>query len=210
MTEYKLLITDDAPAESVAAHRFGGRPLVGKDAKVVWPNCKKCKLPMQFIGQLLVPAHGEASQSLILLFMCDRDPGACDTWMPDGGGNKAIVVPVGSSMTLMEPPGDDGCLRNITYGAVVADSSGEDSYDAMKNYVEQTSSTYDKILGYMFGEPDWIQNDETPKCKQCKKLMRFVAVLNEGPDPMESVNFGTGEAYLFDCACGSAKFLWQC
>lgn len=80
MTEYKLLINDGAPAESLPAHRFGG--------------------------------------------------------------NKAIVVPVGSSMTLMVPPGDDGCLRNITYGAVVANSSGEDSYDAMKNYVEQIGSTY--------------------------------------------------------------------
>lgn len=209
MSEYKLLVVDDAPGESVAAHRFGGRPLVAKNSKIVWPACKECKLPMLFVGQLVVSAQDGALQNLILIFKCDRDS-ICSSWMPDKGCNQSIMVPVNANMTLMEPPSTDGCLRNITYGAMITEVPGNDSYDAMKNYVDKTSSTYDKILGYMMGEPDWIQNDETRKCKPCKRLMRFVASLNEGPDPMETVNFGTGEAYLFDCACGGAKFLWQC
>lgn len=209
MTEYKLLVSDDAPAESLPVHRFGGRPLVAIGSKVVWPNCKECKLPMLFIGQIMVSAQDSSSQNLILIFKCDRES-ICSSWMPDKGCNQVIVVPVSPNMTLMEPPSADGCLHSITYGAMVADSSGEDIYDAMKNYVEKANSTFDKILGYIYGEPDWIQNDETPKCKKCKKPMRFVANLNEGPDPMQTFNFGTGEAYLFDCKCGAGKFLWQC
>ncbi|MCW5823109.1 MAG: hypothetical protein KIT34_09920 [Cyanobacteria bacterium TGS_CYA1] len=210
MAEYTLLINAAAPEESEPRNRFGGRPLVPKNSKVGWPNCKSCNLPMQFIGQLMVAAHSNETQNLCLMFMCDRDPGVCETWMPDGGANQVILVPVDEDMVLLEPPRADGCLRNITYGATLADASGEDIYTAMLNYVEKSNSTFDNILGNMFGTPEWIQSDETPHCNKCKKLMRAVAVLNEGPDPMESVNFGTGEAYLFDCACGDGKFLWQC
>lgn len=210
MTEYELLISDVAPAESVPAHRFGGRPLVAKDSKVAWPNCKSCKMPMQFLGQLLIPTHDQSSKNLILIFMCDRDPGACDTWMPDGGGNHVVVVPIDANLTLLEPPAVEGCLRNITYGVVVAEGEGEAFYKARQNYTKRTNIPFGNILGYLFGEPEWWQYDETPKCMQCKKQMRFVALLTEGPGDMESMNFGIAYAYLFDCECGVGKFLWQC
>ena len=59
------------------------------------------------------------------------------------------------------------------------------------------------VLGQLYGEPSWIQGDETPECDCCNKPMRFVAQLEEGPDHRTAMNFGGGGvAYLFDCKQG--------
>ena len=66
------------------------------------------------------------------------------------------------------------------------------------------------------GKPDWIQNNETPKCDCCKKEMEFVAQLdsidytgfaNTNPEYM----FGdVGMIYVFFCKkCGQAKVVFQ-
>jgi len=34
------------------------------------------------------------ADQMILLFMCPHNPGCCDEWDSDLGGNKAIVVPL--------------------------------------------------------------------------------------------------------------------
>lgn len=204
------MIRDDAPAETEPTHRFGGRPLVSKDSEVDWPCCKQCNLPMLFAGQLLVPAHDVDSQNLILMFMCDKSAEDCMTWNPEYGGIHAILVPVGSEMTFQEPPSAKGCLRNITYGAKVMNILDEGFFPARNNFVERINTLFENVLGYLFGEPDWLEYDQTPQCVLCRKSMRFVAMLSQGPGDLESLSFGLGYAYLFDCACGTAKFLWQC
>ncbi|MEV7509706.1 hypothetical protein AB0O57_17320 [Streptomyces sp. NPDC091201] len=67
------------------------------------------------------------------------------------------------------------------------------------------------VLGVLGGEPDWLQYDETPGCPGCARPMEFAAGLEEGPDPVTSMNFGSGRGYAHVCrGCGRAAFLWQC
>ncbi len=66
------------------------------------------------------------------------------------------------------------------------------------------------------GNPDWIQNDETPKCDCCKKKMEFVAQL----DSIDYTGFAqknteymfgdVGMIYVFFCKdCGFTKAIFQ-
>jgi hypothetical protein len=74
------------------------------------------------------------------------------------------------------------------------------------------------------GMPGWVQNNETPRCARCGKLMRFVAQINaepDGPLPADSslgpnfvfFDFGdVGIGYVFVCPdeCSTeGAFLWQ-
>ncbi|MEJ8640247.1 hypothetical protein WKI68_00115 [Streptomyces sp. MS1.HAVA.3] len=65
--------------------------------------------------------------------------------------------------------------------------------------------------GILRGEPDWIQDDETPDCPSCATHMAFAAELEEDYDFATGANFGGGgRGYVFTCQpCGEAAFLWQ-
>lgn len=66
------------------------------------------------------------------------------------------------------------------------------------------------------GTPDWIQNDETPKCQHCKKQMTFVGQIDsfdytgrvDGP---RDYMFGdVGMIYIFFCKdCGCCHSVFQ-
>lgn len=66
------------------------------------------------------------------------------------------------------------------------------------------------------GLPDWIQNDETPKCDCCNKKMEFIAQL----DSIDYTGFAqknteymfgdVGMIYVFFCKnCGTSKAVFQ-
>jgi len=65
--------------------RSGGLPLAPPG--FVWPLCATCGGPLQFLVQLL-PADVPALDHLLLIFMCQNDPGICDEWEPFAGGNR--------------------------------------------------------------------------------------------------------------------------
>ncbi|GGN23386.1 hypothetical protein GCM10011609_76180 [Lentzea pudingi] len=71
--------------------------------------------------------------------------------------------------------------------------------------------TEEPVLGRLGGEPDWLQDDETPACPTCATRMTFAAQLEEGYDFSTAANFGGGgRGYVFHCRpCGNAAFLWQ-
>ena len=78
---------------------------------------------------------------------------------------------------------------------------------------------YPKNLGKrskLGGEPDWIQNDETPKCPHCKKHMEFVAQIDSigytgSASTTGECMFGdVGMIYVFFCKkCGETKSVFQ-
>src|SRR6266536_2565370 len=70
--------------------RSGGVPLLPPD--FAWPLCATCGGPMQFLVQLLSEDVPELDH-LLLIFMCQNDPGMCDEWEPFAGGNRAFLVP---------------------------------------------------------------------------------------------------------------------
>ncbi len=66
------------------------------------------------------------------------------------------------------------------------------------------------------GAPDWIQNDETPKCECCKKKMEFVAQLDSidytgfAQKNIEYMFGDVGMIYVFFCKnCGVSKSIFQ-
>jgi hypothetical protein len=84
------------------------------------------------------------------------------------------------------------------------------------NYQFKRSNDEEKIEEALFklgGSPVWIQNEEYPHCRVCKKLMKYVMEintneeLNSGEIPLA---FGDcGKLYVFAC-CEEVNTLMQC
>jgi len=184
---------------------FGGLPVKNIDQKFEWPLCKSCNGPMQFLGKL------STKKGLEQIFMCQNDPGLCEEWDPDEGGNKVIVT-IPENLEFVIKPGGGDTTRNIEYGATVVELDSENYTGALTNWLAENDVDPGEVLGQLEGEPEWLQGDERPCCDVCKKPMKFVAQLEQGPDWETEMNFGGGgSAYIFDCSCpDSAKFLFQC
>jgi hypothetical protein len=206
----RLLIASDISDENQAVTRFGGLPSVPRESPIEWPKCLPCGGAMQFLGQLRIPCQDLDSDQLVLLFMCPHNPGCCDEWDPDLGGNLAVIVAIKEVIPMKAPDSDLVC-RQTSYGAQVEEIGG--GYDQARSaWATSHDGKQRQVLGQLFGQPDWLQGEENPECGLCKQAMRFVAQLEEGPDSDTSMNFGGGCAYVFDCTCdgGKAKLLWQC
>lgn len=197
----KLLINDPSKKHITAGTSFGGLPVKEIGVHIDWPTCTTCAAELQYLGKIKTDIGYE------LIFMCNNDPGMCDEWDAEGGGNKVIVLKE-ENLECFTPADAELSLRETEYGIVVEDTDAID-YDTAR---EDWTGARRDVLGQLYGEPSWLQNDETPDCNCCSKPMRFVAQLEEGPDHKTAMNFGGGgTAYLFDCKEGmTAKFLWQC
>ncbi|MFB8200813.1 hypothetical protein [Kitasatospora purpeofusca] len=78
-------------------------------------------------------------------------------------------------------------------------------------WAARTGHPRNHVLGQLNGTPAWLQYDRTPSCATCAEPMRLAVQLQEGPDPLTAMNFGSGRAYAFTCSpCADAAFLWQC
>ncbi len=195
----------EAPAGR--ATRFGGLP--GVPEGFTWPACASCEGPMQFLGQLQ-PGEGEP---LLLLFMCQNDPGLCDEWDAESGGNAVVAVEPAVPLRPAMPPGGRDDLLRPAHGSDAVAVEGDTYDDARAAWSAAASGrTPRQVLGQLGGEPAWLQGDETPDCGACGRAMAFVAQLEEGPDHRTSMNFGGGGcAYVYRCGCsaGQARLLWQ-
>jgi hypothetical protein len=181
-----LLIYGGEVAADAAVHRTGGVPLV--PAGFSWPECSECDGAMQFLAHLPLES-GAAS-----VFFCQNEPGLCEEWDATSGGNRAFVF--SGPLQPAEVPAEGETLL----GAVTA----------LHLHPDDTAAQA-PVLGRWGGEPDWLQNDETPNCPSCEADMAFVAELEEGHDFATSANFGGGgRGYVFTCQpCSEAAFLWQ-
>ncbi len=196
----QLIILDAVPSQ-LDCTSFGGLPVQAADSPIEWPACTQCNGLMQYQAKV------KTELGLELIFMCVQEPGMCDDWNANGGGNKVIVVENTQDLVQLKPENTENTLRETEYGAKLVQDDLQDYFASH----QQWASEKREILGQLGGTPDWIQNDETPECNCCNLPMRFVAQLEEGPDYKTAMNFGSGSAYLFDCVTGkTAKFLWQC
>jgi hypothetical protein len=206
MNDVQLLMVEQAASAGPSPDTlFGGAPSVGED--FTWPTCASCSGNMRFLGQIRRP---DASR-LLLIFMCENDPGMCDDWDAEGGGN-AVVAVVADGLHLAAIPAE-GEVERPRYGARV-EIMKADGYDKARGlWVEQNPERRGReVLGQIGGTPGWLQADETPSCAGCDTPMTFVAQLEQGPDHRTEMNFGGGGCgYVFDCDCARAtpKFLWQ-
>jgi hypothetical protein len=203
-----LLIVDPRPATNATDETvFGGLPST-RSGEVLWPSCRTCRSKMQFLGQ--IRTSPTTSDRLLLLFMCQAQPGLCDEWDANAGGNAVIVSEIDDLTLLAAPEGSD-LVRQTRYGASSVSIEAESYDDARNGWASNSDQGMRQILGQIGGQPSWIQGDETPLCDRCKESMTFVAQLEQGPDHRTAMNFGGGCAYVFECQrCdASAKLLWQ-
>jgi hypothetical protein len=168
---------------------------------------------MQFLSQFpLKMAHleSEALQlKTLLLFQCRNNPGMCDEWDANAGGNAALLVLSRESQPITPPKGPtllpaESRVKLVPYNDSLAKETTDDAYCAALDAPDSTT------LGKVGGRPLWLQGDETPTCG-CGAKMRFVLQLEDRGGG--GINFGDGGAgYAFVCeSCpDSAKFLWQC
>lgn len=204
----KLLVhvqegTEIATAETA----FGGRPSA-PGGVVDWPVCRSCNGSMQFLGQL---PHSDSS-ALLLLFMCQNEPGLCDEWDADAGANQVVAVPT-TGLDLVQPPSSGEVVRPTRHGARTVLRSEENYESARAAWSKENDASPREVLGQIGGTPTWLQGEEVPLCSSCQQPMSFVAQLEQGPEWQTEMNFGGGGcAYVFNCSCRSAspKFLWQC
>ena len=196
----KLMISREHVHRSASGNRIGGVPLAPDGTG--WPTCRECKGAMQFLAQLSLSDGGitALANRHILLFQCQNDPGMCDEWDPDSGGNAALLVRSRGAGPLAPPSGPT--TLDWVDGVELVDHPSD--YDTARAAETRT------VLGQLGGSPSWAQADETPRC-DCGKSMTFAVQLEEVGGG--GINFGGGGcAYGFVCtACGDrAKLLWQC
>jgi uncharacterized protein YwqG len=209
------LMTYSGPVDVQAAvTRTGGIPLVPSGFS--WPTCAECAGPMQFVGQVVLDEidprreGDKAGRGLLSIFMCQNDPGLCEEWDPAAGGNKALLFQSNHLAPALVPPGDDTLLPEAC-GISLKTVEGTSYYEASNSWSQAEDRPLSDVLGQLGGEPDWLQNDETPACPSCAAPMCFVAQLDEGHDHTTAINFGGGYGYAFACEpCGHTSFLWQC
>lgn len=207
-----MLVATAAPDPLEPVTRTGGRPLAPAGL-LTWPSCKKCSGAMQFLSQVRLADVGnpDMGDGLLLVFMCQNDPGVCCEWEAGGGANFACVVPL-QKLEPLAPPATGVTELAAVYGARAVVLADEETYDdARARWGKAPGQRRRDVLGKLGGNPDWLQGDETPTCNVCGKAMHFVAELEEGPDHKTAMNLGSGMAYVFICTpCdGPAQFLWQ-
>lgn len=164
---------------------------------------------MQFLARFylpeIVPDFG--LDQTLLLFQCANEPGMCNEWDPNAGGNKALLIGADATSVPMQVPGGPTLLtREHRLELEAWTPMKEDSLDAFLSETAGRSS----VIGKAGGHPSWLQQDETPICK-CGNRMQFVAQIDSSAD--REINFGDGGiGYAFACRlCPSeARFLWQC
>ncbi|MEK6312569.1 MAG: DUF1963 domain-containing protein, partial [Curtobacterium sp.] len=188
----------DSPAP-VTASRIGGAPAVPRGWE--WPRCAEHDEPMQFTAQI------EHRGTLVSAFVCQFDPGSCDSWDADSGANAAFVFS-GRDLVLAGPPVSphgDPDDPDPAYPPLLPDSMllGTASVTAVGD--EDAAAALDAAgaieAGQYGGEPDWIQQDETPEG------LAFVASIESEP---LGFDFGdAGRAYVFSDGVRAAV-LWQC
>jgi len=171
--------------------KIGGIPLAPFNTD--WVRCRRCQGWMQFIGQIAleetaIPEIRERKQ-LLLLFMCTNDPGMCDEWEADSGGNAAILVST-TNLTSLKAPCDKE--EFLLEEGLLSLEKCDDSADA---YCELFDQAQAEVYGKIGGEPFWIQREETPTCR-CGATMTFVAQLEHSGE----VQFTDGSGYVFVCS----------
>ena len=203
-----LVLADGAEDGATPETVFAGHPSAASGFE--WPKCRSCGGNMQFLGQVRVDSDDKAR--LLLLFMCQNNPGGCSEWEADEGANAVISVrPEG--LSLQTAPASGETSRTNRYAARVISVDSTDYDAARAEYAERERTSPRHVLGCLGGEPAWIQAEQTPSCDTCGQPMQFVAQLEEGPDAEAEMNFGGGGcAYVFVCKVddASAKMLWQC
>lgn len=209
-------MTYAGPAEETSpTTRAGGLPLVPED--FAWPQCTTCEAPMMFVTQLRLedlaasaPDRFTGGEGFLSIWVCQDDPGMCDSWAPFDGSNAAWLFH-GTNLVPAPGPKAGATLRPDCAAASLERVDTEDYDDARMEWAEKAGASAREVLGALGGEPSWLQGEEVPDCPSCEQPMAFAAHVEQGHDHQSEVNFGGGGCgYAFVCGpCTRAAFVWQ-
>lgn len=203
-----LMVYAGPAAEDAAVTRTGGMPLV--PGGFSWPTCRSCSGPMMFLAQVMPNEPAPLGESGVLsVFMCQNDPGMCDEWDPQAGGNQALLLPLAGLRPAAVADGSVTRLGEVSGVEYVTMDTGYGQ--SCQAWADRERRPVSEVLGQVGGQPSWLQHDETPACPECTTPMTFAVQLEEGHDRRTAANFGGGGCgYAFTChRCGTAAFLWQ-
>src|SRR4051812_23514984 len=145
--------------ESVAGEEnasIGGAPRAPMNTK--WPHCKTCEGPMQFLARLPVAGESGSDSQALLLFQCQNQPGMCEEWAPDSGGNAALLVDGSGQDDFPVPRGETQLPKESRLSFVAYDESNEESAAELQ-YRQALSKRTPVLLGKIGGKPFWVQYD---------------------------------------------------
>ncbi|MGW4234088.1 hypothetical protein ACWEF9_33305 [Streptomyces sp. NPDC004980] len=210
-----LMIYNGTTAPDADVLRTGGVPLAPEG--FTWPVCgNTCGGPMQFF------AHLPVEYGVLSVFVCQNDPGACDTHDPVSGANRVLLFPSAGLVPVAVP--EEGvtvlpAVSAITTEVVTlepeeADEDGlpSDAYDlARSGWKWEPGEPFGKqreVLGSLGGSPSYLDDDRLPGCPSCSGSMEFAAHLEEGIDRRSAMNLGGDLGYVFVCRpCSQGAFL---
>jgi len=197
--------------------KFGGQPVW--IAEPEWPLSRSTGEQMRFICQIALPEHlCHGTQRMAYLFMTDPADGFVDgTFEPDGGENAVILQPAPFDRVVSARPRAIGPSLRAAHEeqlGFIASLSGARRQRILRDVelgvteVEVDPAAPDPNLkSRLFGEPLWLQNDETPAGGPWDLIVQIDSANREF-----DVNFGdAGVGYAFIRRDGkAARFRWQC
>ena len=211
-----LMIYDGiAPADSDVP-RTGGVPLA--PAGFTWPMCGSCcGGPLQFF------AHLPVEYGVLSVFVCQNDPGACESWDATSGANRVYLFPREELQPVAVPEKGVTLLpatSAIRTHVVTLDPEESDGHDELepdaydlarsgwKREPEERFGKQREVLGSLGGSPSYLEDDRLPACPSCTGTTEFAAHLEEGISAQTAMNLGGQLGYVFVCrACREGAFL---
>ncbi|MGW6782498.1 hypothetical protein [Streptomyces sp. NPDC054987] len=209
-----LMIYDgSAPADSDVP-RTGGVPLA--PVGFAWPLCG-CGGPLQFF------AHLPVEDSVLSVFLCQNDPGACEFWDAGSSANRVHLFPREELRPVAVPeagltllPATSAIRTHVVTIDPEDACDGEeiefDAYDlARSGWKRGPGERFGKqreVLGSLGGSPSYLEDDRLPVCPSCTGTMEFAAHLEEGITQETAMNLGGQLGYVFVCRpCREGAFL---
>lgn len=212
-----LMIYDGtAPADSDVP-RTGGVPLA--PAGFTWPLCGSCcGEPLQFF------AHLPVEYGVLSVFVCQNDPGACESWDATSGANRVYLfsreelqpVTVPEKGVTLLPATSAIRTHVVTLDPQANDDHDEevapDAYDLARSgwkwEPEERFGKQREVLGSLGGSPSYLEDDRLPTCPSCAGPTEFAAHLEAGISAQTAMNLGGQLGYVFVCRpCREGAFL---
>ena len=182
------------PKQTELCEKFGGLPWGLPTER--WPLCGECGLPLSHLFTLKHDArHLDLGKTgrILLAFMCNHDPGMCETWDMNSGANAVLILEETELRTgLTEAP--DGGAQTETEAFITAWRENEDvvpeadeaaffddaAHSALRYEVRDAIYRTTKLGGL----PLWIQFPEGPPVPAFRFVGQFDSSLFfNGPPP---------------------------